>query len=107
MFKEDLAVSVREAKLVVGSVFFDSLSLARQIALTSMLYTLGRNKFLKFEETIEAMKREDWDEVAHRVLSAKWARDVDPKQRPGIGRDDRIALMFKTGEFHPEYNIGE
>lgn len=107
LFKEDLAVAVREARLVVGSVFFESLPLARQIALTSMLYTLGRNKFLKFEETIEAMKREDWDEVAHRVLSAKWARDVDPRQRPGEGRDDRVAYMFKFGSFPSEYKIGE
>lgn len=107
LFKEDLSIAVREAKLVVGSVFFESISLARQIALTSMLYTLGHNKFLKFEETIEAMKREDWDEVAHRILSAKWARDVDPRQRPGEGRDDRVAYMFKFGTFPPEYKIGE
>ena len=107
LFKEDLLVAVREAKLVVGSVFFESLSLPRQLALTTMLFTLGQNKFLKFEETIEAMKREDWQEVAHRILSAKWARDVDPKQRPGEGRDDRIAYMFSTGEFHPDYKIDE
>jgi len=107
LFKEDLAVAVREAKLVVGSVFFESLTLPRQIALTTMLYTLGQNKFLKFEETIDAMKRADWDEVADRVLKAKWARDVDPKQRQDEGRDDRIAYMFKFGIFHPDYKIKE
>lgn len=105
LFKEDLATAVREARLVVGDRFFNSLPQARQLALVSMLYTLGQNKFLKFEETIDAMKRNDWEEVSRRILAAKWARDVDPYQRPGVGRDDRIAYMFKTGEFHPEYKL--
>lgn len=105
LFKEDLAIAIREARLVVGGIFFDGMVPARKIALVSMLYTLGRNKFLQFAETIDAMKREDWDEVANRILKAKWARDVDPKQRVGEGRDDRVAFMFATGEFHPDYNI--
>jgi len=105
LFKEDLATAIREARLVLGNSFFNSLNQPRQLAVVSMLYTLGQNKFLKFEETIDAMKRHDWDEVARRILAAKWARDVDPRQRPGVGRDDRVAYMFKTGEFHPEYGI--
>lgn len=105
LFKEDLAIAIREARLVVGSLFFDSMTPARQAALISMLYTLGRNKFLRFEETIDAIKRNDWQEVGRRVLASKWASDVDPKKRLGIGRDDRVAHMFTTGEFHPYYGI--
>jgi len=105
LFKEDLAIAIRESRLVVGSLFFDSLAPARQVALISMLYTLGRNKFLRFEETIDAIKRNDWQEVGRRVLASKWARDVDPRQRVGVGRDDRVAHMFITGEFHPYYGI--
>lgn len=105
LFKEDLATAIREARFVLGNSFFDSLNQPRQLAVVSMLYTLGQNKFLKFEETIDAMKQNDWDEVARRILAAKWSRDVDPKQRPGVGRDDRIAYMFRTGQFHPDYGV--
>jgi len=107
LFKEDLGTAIREARLVVGSLFFDGLTPARQVALVSMLYTLGRNKFLRFEETIDAIKRNDWQEVGRRVLASKWASDVDPKKRLGIGRDDRVAYMFVTGDFHPYYGIKE
>lgn len=105
LFKEDLGRAIREARLVVGDVFFDEMSPARQIALISMLFTLGKTKFLKFEATIEAMKNHDWEAVSRHIMDSKWARDVDPKQREGIGRDDRIAYMFKNGEFHPDYKV--
>ena len=107
LFKEDLAVAIREARLVVGSLLFDGLEPARQAALISMLYTLGRNKFLRFEETIDAIKRNDWQEVGRRVLASKWASDVDPRRRVGAGRDDRVAYMFTTGKFHPYYGVEE
>jgi lysozyme len=105
LFKEDLATAIREARLVVGGLFFDSLEDARKIALISMLFTLGRNKFLKFEKAIEAIRMCDWDSVAAEVLNSKWARDVDIKKVPGKGRDDRVAYMFRTGEFPVEYGI--
>lgn len=107
MFQEDLAIAIREAHLVVGVSFFSRMTSARQIALVSMLFTLGRNKFLKFEKTIDAMKREDWAAVAVEILRSKWAADVDPLRRDDAGRDDRIAYMFRTGEYHPDYKIGE
>lgn len=105
MFQEDLAIAIADARIVVGNSFFDSLLPARQMALISMLYTLGRNKFLMFDETIEAMKEYNWDKVASNILKSKWASDVDPRKRVGVGRDDRIAYMFKTGEFHEDYKI--
>lgn len=105
IFQEDLAIAISDARFVVGEAFFEALLPARKIALISMLYTLGRHKFLMFDETIEAIKEYNWDKVASNILKAKWASDVDPKKRPGIGRDDRIAYMFKTGEFHEDYKI--
>lgn len=106
-FKEDLQKAIVDARFCVGSLFFDSLSEARQLALTILTFTLGRNKFLKFEETIDAIKREDWYWVSEHILLTKWAKDVDPKQRKDLGRDDRVAYMFKTGKFHPDYGIDE
>lgn len=106
-FQEDLAVAIKDAITVMGEPFFNSITKARQVALVSMLFTLGKNKWLKFDETIAAMRNHEWEMVAHRILQSKWSRDVDPKQLPGVGRDDRIAYMFKTGEFHPDYKVTE
>lgn len=105
LFMEDLAIAIRDAKAVIGVNYFNSLCLPRQVAVVSLTYTLGKNKFLKFDETIEAIIHGYWDSASAHVLASKWARDVDPKQRPGIGRDDRVAYMLKTGEFHPDYGI--
>lgn len=105
LFREDLAKHIREARIVVGNTFFDGMTEARQLALVSMLFTLGRSKFLKFEKAIEAMMQNDWDGVADEIMNSKWASDVDPNQKEGEGRDDRIAYMFRTGEFHKDYKV--
>ncbi len=108
IFREDLDRSIREARIVLGTVFFNSQTPARQLAILTLFFTMGGDKVAEqFDDTIQAMKREDWDDVASRCLKWKWARDVDPKQRPGEGRDDRIAFMFSTGLFHKDYKIEE
>lgn len=107
LFQIDLAQAIRDARFAVGNLFFDTIPPARQMALVTLTFTLGRNKFLLFEETIDLMKKSDWDAVANHILKSKWSKDVDPHQSPGEGRDDRIAYMFRTGKFHPDYKIVE
>ncbi len=102
LFKEDLARAIAGARLIFGVEFFSELEDARKIAVITLLYTLGYRKLLKFTETVPAIKNKEWKKVHDLLLSTKWAKDVDPKQRPNIGRDDRIAQMFLTGKF-PEY----
>lgn len=103
MLIEDIESHLPEAIKIVGEHVFSSLTTARKVALLSMVYTLGRNKFLQFAPTIDAIKAGRWDEVSSRILKSKWATDVDPKKRDNEGRDDRIAYMFRTGELHPDY----
>lgn len=105
IFDRDLSTAIREAQFSVGTSFYNSISPARQLALVTMLFTLGRNKWLKFDETMAAIETRNWDAVSAHILNSKWARDVDPEQRPNEGRDDRIAYMFRTGDFHPDYKI--
>lgn len=105
IFQEDLDTARLDAIDIFTPEFFYCLEPARQIAIVSMLFTLGYEKFLKFHETIAAIKTKDWDTVSARILQTKWARDVDPKQRKDEGRDDRIAYMFRTGYFHPDYGV--
>lgn len=106
LFFEDFGRCYREAALILGENFFLSLSPARKMAVITLLFTMGGPTVTEqFKETIEAIKAESWDDVANRVFTWKWAKDVDPKQVPGKGRDDRVAYMFRTGEFHPEYGV--
>lgn len=105
LFREDLSIAIGHAQFIVGNKFYESLTPARKLALVTMTFTLGKTKFLKFKETLAAIKKEDWNEAANQILNSKWAHDVDPKNRKDEGRDDRIAYMLKTGEFHPAYGI--
>lgn len=105
LFYHDLGKAIYSARQIFGNQFFDAQLPARKMAIVSMLFTLGEEGFRQFNETIEQIKLENWSNVAERILKTKWARDVDPKQREGFGRDDRISYMFKTGEFHPEYKV--
>lgn len=105
LFQHDLGIAIYAARRIFGNQFFDQQLPARQMAIVSMIFTLGEAGFRGFDETIEQIKAENWDNVAERILKTKWARDIDPRQREGFGRDDRISFMFKTGDFHPEYKI--
>lgn len=105
LFREDLSSAITGAKNVVGEDFYNALTVPRQLALVTLLFTLGRNKFRLFGPTIDLIKAEEWDEVSDHILQSLWAREVDPDRIPGKGRDDRIAYMFRTGEFHPDYGI--
>lgn len=108
LFKEDLNRATTEAVLVLGTKCFYDQPPARKLAILTLFFTMGGDKVSEqFENTIAAMKRDDWEDVANRVFTWKWAKDVDPKQRPGEGRDDRVAFMFRFGEFHPDYGVKE
>lgn len=106
LFSQDLARCIREASLVLGKDVFFSQTDARKIAILTLFFTMGATEITQnFGQTMDAIKRGDWDNVAERARGWKWAKDVDPRQRPGEGRDDRIIYMFKTGEFHPDYKV--
>lgn len=103
MLMEDIERHLKDARMVIGEEVFDMLPVARQVAILSLVFTLGRNKFLQFNKTIRAIKEGAWEDAATQVLKSKWAQDVDPKQRVNEGRDDRIAYMLRNGELHPAY----
>jgi len=98
----------KEAEALFGKEFLEALEPARQVAILSLVYNLGAHKLkTQFVQTVPAIRKQDWKEVSRLLSLSKWARDVDPKQRPGLGRDDRITYMFRTGEFPREYGIDQ
>lgn len=102
--QDDIVAHINFVQNIFGVDFYHSLDPARRAALVSLAFNLGVN-LLKFVNTIELIKQKKWDEVCVNLAKSKWARDVDPKQRVGEGRDDRIINMFKTGKFPQEYKI--
>jgi lysozyme len=104
MLKETIEIAVEDCEQVLGDDFKQA-NEARQLALVSMMFNLGRERFSGFRRMIAAIKAGDWGKAAFEATNSKWARDVDPKQREGLGRDDRLAYMLKTGEVHSYYKL--
>ena len=102
---EDVEEAVADVCALIGEDIYNRLEPARQVALISLAFTLGREKLSHFRNTLAAARAGDWDAAAHGVLNSKWAKDVDPKNRIGIGRDDRVAYMLKTKKFPKDYNV--
>ena len=107
LFQQDVKKHWRDMENIFGEKFVAKLEPARQIALFSLVYTLGARKLKLFHQTVPAIRAKDWRRVHDLLIKTKWAKDIDPKQRKGAGRDDRICYMFLTGDFHPDYKIGE
>lgn len=105
IFRKDLLEALDDAYFIFGEEFFKKLEIGRKAAILTLCFGLGRAKLLTFHHTVPAIKNEDWEAASNYILSTKWASDVDPKKRHGIGRDDRVAYMLRTGLLHPEYNL--
>lgn len=103
MLWEDVNAALSDAQSIFGLEFYAGLEPARQIAILILCFTLGREKLLAFTSTIPAIQAKNWDLVSELLLKTKWAHDVDPQLRSGVGRDDRVAYMFRTGELHEQY----
>lgn len=90
---------------IFGQDFLKSLDVVRQTALLSLVFNLGGTKLLKFHQTLPAIKAKNWKLAGELLRKSKWAKDVDPKQIPGQGRDDRIIAMLETGKLPSFYKL--
>jgi lysozyme len=104
MLEEKIEESLRDLHQIFGG-YFDTIGAPRQLALLSMIYSLGKSRFMGFSKMIMAIKDQNWELASYECKHSKWASDVDPKGLEGKGRDDRVAYMLRTGELHPEYPI--
>jgi lysozyme len=104
MLQDSIETALESCDRVLGEDFHEACE-PRQLAILSMMFNLGETKFRKFTRMIAAIKAKDWGKAAAEALDSKWAKDVDPRQRHGAGRDDRLAFMLKTGELHDYYKL--
>lgn len=105
MLHEDICTHWQDTVQIFGKEFLEKQTEARQLALLSLVFSLGKASLMKFIHTLPAIKNEQWDKAADLLLNTKWARDVDPKQIENQGRDDRIAFMIREGKFHEDYKL--
>jgi lysozyme len=55
---------------------FENFTENQKIALTDMLYNLGKTRFLKFRNTINYINFGLWQKASQEILNSKWARQV-------------------------------
>ena len=84
LFYQDLTVAYSDYK-VFG--FSEKLSGPRKAVIIDMLFNLGFSKFIKFERMIDAINRDDCDEVVKEMLDSRWASQVG-------NRAEELAMMY-------------
>lgn len=100
---EDVGISEKEAdyllnndvvdciRLLQGYAWFNSLNEARQYVIINMVFNLGLTRFLKFTETIKALKKQDYLKASLEMLDSQWAQQVK-------SRATRLSNIMCKGE---------
>jgi lysozyme len=74
LLNNDVNLAINELESIIPN--FHKIDSNRQSALIDMIVNLGRPKFLKFKNTIKAIKNENWELASKEMLNSKWARQV-------------------------------
>jgi lysozyme len=74
LFKQDLAVSIKECEQLFPSLgdYPDPV----QRVLVNMTFNLGRPRLSKFKNMIKAVEANDWNEAANQMIDSRWYRQV-------------------------------
>lgn len=88
LFHNDLRE--KAAYLDVALPWWQEMTPPRQRVLLNMAFNLGVNGLLKFNNTLAAMKRGDYEEAALGMLKSRWAQQVG-------ARAERLAKMMREG----------
>lgn len=74
--------------------WFGELDPVRQETILEMIFNLGIERFLGFQQTIAAIARKDFTEAASQMLSSIWAGQVGNRAR-------ELSEMMRTGVHNP------
>lgn len=96
LFRNDLFVAIEGAEDIFGVIFFDQLSSARQHGLLNLIFNLGKDGFLKFHNTIAAIKNNDWQGAAKHLRSSLWYKQVGK-------RAERVILLLEKEVYAESY----
>lgn len=76
-FKQDLVIAIRDVEDVFPAVGNYPINVQR--VLVNMMFNLGKPRFNKFEDMIDAVEANDWNTAADAMMNSKWFCQV--KQR--------------------------
>lgn len=96
--EESAYLLANDVKKVMAQVrhelpWFDQLDDARKGVLLNMAFQMGVTGLLGFKNTLEMVRKGDYDGAARGMLNSKWA-----KQTPN--RAHRLSRQMATGEWH-------
>lgn len=92
LLDRSLGRATNAAAEVVGRDVFGTLSSARQAALVSMAFQMGRQGLEGFAGMLQAVRAGDWATAHDEALDSKWARQTPERAK-------RTANMILTGEW--------
>ncbi len=87
LLTSDIAAAYKDAE---NFPWFCSLNEARKVVILSMLFNLGKPKFLTFKKMIKALELKDYAHVASEMCLSQWASQVGK-------RASNLAVIMKTG----------
>jgi lysozyme len=87
----DIATALGTANTVFGRGRFESMTDARQRAITNMIFNLGAERFAKFVKMITAIKSHRWDDAARECLDSHYAKQVGRRAK-------RVAQALRSGQ---------
>jgi len=90
MLRNDIKVVQQDLKSIFKD--FDEYPHNVQLALSDMMFNLGRTRFLKFKKMIKAVKGRSFKEAAHEAKNSKWCKQVKSRC------EDNFNLLYGIDE---------
>ncbi len=90
IYEEDVKVAIEDLDKIFSDFDWRSLSENRQLVLLDMSFNMGYDRFSRFFQTIEYIRKELFQEAAVQMLRSKWAKQVK-------GRAKKLARMMEQG----------
>lgn len=89
LLRNDVAIAITD--LDKNLSWWKNLDEIRQRVLADMCFNLGISKLLGFKNTLELIRKGDYETAASAMLNSLWAKQVK-------GRAIRLANMMRTGK---------
>lgn len=72
LLEDDILNAIKDLTSVFGQTVFDKMHPDVKAVMVDMMFNLGKARFSKFANMIDAVKREDWPRVIREMRSSMW-----------------------------------
>ena len=97
--REDALEAQAVARRLVGVDTWAKMGPRRRLALINLAFTMGERRLSGFTEMLKAVREGNWFRAGFELQRSKWWTQVDPRQIPNQGRDDRVFFLLTKEEF--------